>query len=131
MTIYLTNGNPIIAMVFMTLSTFKTSALIAAFRSISLSFASEEAAKNFFEDFRERGGHYSIIESNNVVFQPDFGGSIHAVRAVCHAVTSYKESLTSINKIEINPTSEAEENLLKDIEQYIKEHFGSDTITME
>lgn len=47
MTIYLTNGNPIIAMVFMTLSTFKTSALIASFRSISLSFASEEAAKIF------------------------------------------------------------------------------------
>ena len=131
MTVYLTNGNPIIAMVITTLSTFKTSALIGAFRSILLSFDSEEAAKKFFEDFRNQGGHYSIVELNNVVFKPDFGGSLHAVRAVYHALTSYKESLISINNIDINSPSEASENILKEIEQYINEHFGSDAITVK
>lgn len=129
--ISITKGNPVIAMVLTTLCTFKTSDLIAGFRSISLSFASEEAAKKFFEDVRDMGVTYSILESNNVVFQPDFGGSLHSVRAVYHALNSYKESLVGINKIEMKIISESERPLVKDIEEYIKHHFGSDTITVE
>ncbi|BAZ71101.1 hypothetical protein NIES4106_58980 (plasmid) [Fischerella sp. NIES-4106] len=122
------NGNPIIAVVLVTLSTFKTSALLASFRSVSLSFASEEAAKKFVKDVEFMG--QSRIESNNVVFSPGFGGSVHAARAVYHAVNSYKDRLKSVNKFEINAFSEEEKNLLKDIKQYIKEHFGSDAITV-
>ncbi|MEH1807872.1 hypothetical protein [Nostoc sp.] len=128
MIIHPRNGNPIIAMVLVTLSTFKTSALLASFRSISLSFASEEAAKKFVEDVRVSGE--SRIELNNVVFFPGFSGSQHAARAVYHAVNSYKDRLTSVNKFEINAFSEEDKNLLKDIKQYIKEHFGSDAITV-
>jgi hypothetical protein len=131
MVIYLANGNPIIAMVIMTLSTFKTSALIASFESISLSFSSEEAAKKFFEDVRTLGCLYSKLELKNVVVIPDFAGNENAGRAIYHAVNSYKDNLISINEFEISPMSEEENNLLKDIEQYIKEHFGSDAITVK
>lgn len=128
MIIHVANGNPIIAVVLMSLSSFKSSALIASFQSISLSFSSEEAAKKFVEDVKSQGCLYSKFESNNVVVVPDFGGSENAARAVYRAVTSYKDSLISVNEFEISPISE-EDSLLKDIEQYIKEHFGSDAMT--
>lgn len=129
MVIYLANGNPIIAMVLIALSTFKTSALIASFRSISLSFSSEEAAKKFVED---ASAYYdSSLESNNVVVRPGFSGSRNAAEAVYHAVNSYKDSLISVNKFEIGSIFEEEKNLLKDIEQYIKDYFGSDAITVK
>lgn len=131
MAIYLANGNPTIAMVLMSLSTFKSSALLASFQSISLSFGSEEAAKKFVEDVRSLGCYQSGLELNNVVVIPDYAGSKNAARAVYHAVNSYKEHLISVNKFEIDPVSEEEDNLLKDIEQYIKEHFGSDAITVK
>jgi hypothetical protein len=132
MAIYLANGNPIIAMALMALSTFKTSALIASFRSISLSFASEEAAKKFVEDVsRSLPGFQLSLGLNNVVVIPDFGGSQHAARAVYYAVNYYKDSLISVNKFEINAFSEEDRNLLKDIEQYIKQYFGSDAITVK
>ncbi|MEH1814065.1 MAG: hypothetical protein V7K26_15750 [Nostoc sp.] len=131
MIIHPRNGNPIIAMVLVTLSTFKTSALIASFRSISLSFDSEGAAKKFFEDVRNMGCTNSSFESNNVVVIPDFGGSQYAARAVYHAVNSYKDRLNSVNKFEISSFSEEENKLLKDIKQYIKEHFGSDAMTVK
>ncbi|MEH2074538.1 MAG: hypothetical protein V7K57_09115 [Nostoc sp.] len=124
------NGNPIIAMVLVTLSTFKTSALLASFRSISLSFGSEGAAKKFFEDVKNMGCTNSSFESNNVVVVPDFGGSQNAAEAVYHAVNSYKDRLTSVNKFEIFSFSEEDNNLLKNIQQYIKEHFGSDAMTV-
>lgn len=130
MTIYLANGNPIIAIVLMALSTFKGS-VVASFQSISLSFDSEEAAKKFVKDVRSLGCNYSSLELNNVVVIPDFAGSKNAARAVYHAVNSYKDNLISVNKFEINPISEEEDNLLKDIEQYIKEHFGSDAMTVK
>ena len=129
MIIHVANGNPIIAVVLMSLSTFKSSALVASFQSISLSFSSEEAAKKFVEDVKSQGCLYSRFESNNVVFIPDFSGSKNAARAVYHAVNSYKDSLVSVNEFAISPISEEEDNLLKDIEQYIKEHFGSDAMT--
>ncbi|MEH2072475.1 MAG: hypothetical protein V7K47_30720 [Nostoc sp.] len=131
MIIHPRNGNPIIAMVLVTLSTFKTSALIASFRSISLSFGSEGAAKKFFEDVRNMGCTNSNLESKNVVVIPDFGSSQNAAGAIYHAVNSYKERLTSVNKFEINPFSEEDKNLLKNIQQYIKEHFGSDAMTVK
>lgn len=131
MAIYVANGNPIIAMVLMSLSTFKDSALVASFQSISLSFGSDEAAKNFVEDVRFLGCHQSGLELNNVVVIPDYAGSKNAARAVYHAVNSYKEHLISVNQFEIYPLYEEGDNLLKEIEQYIKEHFGSDAITVK
>ncbi|MBD2065976.1 hypothetical protein H6F93_00210 [Leptolyngbya sp. FACHB-671] len=131
MTIYVANGNPIIAMVLMSLSTFKGSALVASFQSISLSFGSEEAAKNFVEDVRSLGCHRSGLELNNVVVIPDYAGNENAARAVYHAVNSYKNHLISVNKFEIYPFHEEGDKLLKDIEQYIKEHFGSDAMTVK
>ena len=128
--ISITNGNPVIAMILTTLSTFKTSDIIS-FRSISLSFASEEDANKFFENVKDLGGAYSVLESRNVVFKPDFGGSLHSVRAVYHALNSYNESLVGINKIDMNLVSESQITFVKDIEEYIKHHFGSDTITVE
>ena len=130
MVIHVANGNPVIAMVLMSLSTFKTSALVASFRSISLSFSSEEAAKKFVEEAKSLGCVYSELESTNVVVIPDFGGSQNAARGVYHAVNSYKDYLVSINKFEISPSYEEENNLLKDIEQYINEYFGSDAVTI-
>ncbi|MDZ7961264.1 MAG: hypothetical protein RMY34_25850 [Aulosira sp. DedQUE10] len=131
MIIHPRNGNPKIAMVLVTLSTFKTSALLASFRSISLSFGSEGAAKKFFEDVRNMGCTNSSFESNNVVVIPDFGNSQYAARSVYHAVNSYKDRLNSVNKFEISSFSEEENKLLKDIKQYIKEHFGSDAMTVK
>ncbi len=65
MEIYLADGNPIIAMVLTTLSTFKTTALTTSFDSISLSFSSEEAAKKFVEDWHILmqliSGHHSKV----------------------------------------------------------------------
>lgn len=130
MVIHIANGNPVIAMVLMSLSTFKTSALVASFRSISLSFNSEEAAKKFVEEAKSLGCLYSTFESNNAVVIPDFGGSQNAARGVYHAVNSYKDYLVSINEFEISPFSEEENNLLKDIEQHINEYFGSDAVTI-
>jgi hypothetical protein len=129
MIIHPRNGNPIIAMILVTLSIFKTSDLVASFHSISLSFASEEAAKKFVEDIKFLG--QSRIELNNVVFFPGYSGSQHAAKAIYHAVNSYKDRLTSVNKFEINPFSEEDKNLLKNIQQYIKEHFGSDAMTVK
>jgi hypothetical protein len=129
MVIHVANGNPVIAMVIMSLSTFKTSALVASFRSILLSFGSEEAAKKFVEEAKSLGCVYSKLESTNVVVVPDFGGSGHAASAVYRAVDAYKDSLISVNEFEITPSSEEENNLLKDIEQYLKEYFGSDAVT--
>ncbi|MEH2420760.1 MAG: hypothetical protein V7K48_07375 [Nostoc sp.] len=129
MIIHVANGNPIIAMVLMSLSTFKSSALIASFQRISLSFSSEEAAKKFFEDVKSQGCVYSKLESNNIVVVPDYSGSNNAARAVYHAVNSYKDCLISVNEFEISPIFEETDNLLKDIEQYIKKHFGSDAMT--
>lgn len=76
------------------------------------------------------GGQQSRFELNNVVI-PDFSGSQNAARVVYHAVNSYKERLTSVNKFEINPFSEEDNNLLKNIEQYLTEHFGSDAISVK
>ncbi|MEH2126879.1 hypothetical protein [Nostoc sp.] len=131
MAIYLANGNPIIAVVLMSLSTFKGSALVASFERISLSFGSEEAAKKFVEDVRSLGCNQSHLELNNVVVVPDYAGSQNAAKAVYHAVNSYKDHLISVNKFEIYPFSEEGDNLLNEIEQYIKEYFGSDAITVK
>ena len=62
---------------------------------------------------------------------PDFSSSQNAVRAIYHAVKSYKDCLTSANKFEINLFSEPDEYLPKNIKQYIKEHFGSDAMTVD
>lgn len=129
MVVHVANGNPIIAVVLMSLSTFKISALVASFQSILLSFSSEEAAKKFFEEVKSLGCLYSRLESNNVVVIPDFSGSKNAARALYHAVNSYKDRLVYVNEFEISPISEEGDNLLKDIEPYIKEYFGSDAMT--
>lgn len=129
MVIYVANGNPVIATVLMSLSTFKTTALTASFRSILLTFGSAEAAKNYSEEVGS-----SIIpkpESTNVVVMPDFGGSENAARAIYLAVDAYKDSLISVNEFEINPFSEEDNSLLEDIEQYLKKYFGSDAVTIK
>ena len=72
MVIYIANDNPVIATVLMSLSTSNTTALIASFRSIKLSFDFEEAANNFFEEAKTLGGLDSKLESKNVVVIPDF-----------------------------------------------------------
>lgn len=132
MVIYPTNGNPIIALVVVTVSTFKDSAFLAAFRSISLSFSSETAAQKFLEEARYMGGQQSRLDPNNVVvFVPDFGGGLHAVKVVYHAVNSYKDSLTSVDKIEIPAPSEEGKKLLKDIEEYMQRYLGWDAITVK
>ena len=129
MVIYVANGNPVIATIFMSLSTFKTTALVASFRSIKLSFGSEEAANNFFEEAKTLGGLDSKLELTNVVVIPDFGGSLNAARAIYRAVDAYKDSLISVNEFEINPFSEEDNSLLEEIEQYLKQYFGSDAVT--
>ena len=131
MVIYIANGNPVIATVLMSLSTFKTTALIASFRNIKLSFGSEEAANNFFEEIKTLGGHYSELESTNVVVMPDFSGSLPAAQVIYLAVDAYKDSLVSVNEFVINPFSEEDNSLLKEIEQYLKQYFGSDAVTIE
>ncbi|MFN6487631.1 MULTISPECIES: hypothetical protein [unclassified Nostoc] len=130
MIIHPRNGNPIIATVLMTCSTFKTSALIGSFQSISLSFGSEEAAKKFFEDVRKMSCLHSSHESNHVVVIPDFSSSQNAAGAIYHAVNSYRDRLTSVNKFEINLFSEEDKHLLKHIRQYIEVYFGSDAMTV-
>ena len=131
MVIYIANGNPVIATVLMSLSTFKTTALVASFRSIKLSFGSEEAANNFSEEVRTVGGLNTELESTNVVVIPDFGGSNHAAKAIYLAVDAYKDSLISVNEFVINPFSEEDNSLLEEIEQYLKQYFGSDAVTIE
>ena len=129
MIIYIANGNPVIATVLMSLSTFKTTALIASFRSIKLSFGSEEAANNFFEEAKTLGGLDSKLELTNVVVIPDFGGSLNAARAIYRAVDAYKDSLISVNEFDIDPFSKEDNSLLEEIEQYLKQYFGSDAVT--
>ena len=129
MIIYIANGNPVIATVLMSLSTFKTTALIASFRSIKLSFSSEEAANNFAEEAKNLGGNQSTLESTNVVVLPDFGGSLNAARAIYRAVDAYKDSLISVNEFDIDPFSKEDNSLLEEIEQYLKQYFGSDAVT--
>ena len=132
MVIYIANGNPVIATIFMSLSTFtKTAALIASFGSIKLSFGSEEAANNFSEEARTLGGLNSELESTNVVVIPDFGGSNHAAKAIYLAVDAYKDSLISVNEFVINPRPFSDDNsLLEEIEQYLKQYFGSDAVSI-
>ena len=129
MVIYVANGNPVIATVLMSLSTFKTTALVASFGSIKLSFDSEEAANNFFEEAKTLGGLNSELESTNVVIIPDFGGSNHAAKAIYHAVDAYKDSLISVNEFDINPFTQ-DNSLLEEIEQYLKKYFGSDAVSI-
>ena len=129
MIIYIANGNPVIATVLMSLSTFKTTALIASFRSIKLSFSSEEAANNFAEEAKNLGGNQSTLESTNVVVLPDFGGSLNAARAIYRVVDAYKDSLISVNEFDIDPFSKEDNSLLEEIEQYLKQYFGSDAVT--
>jgi uncharacterized protein YdbL (DUF1318 family) len=135
MTTYLANGNPIIATVLMALSTFKSPELSAmpnlSVYSILLSFNSEEAAKKFLEEIRSRGAVGSNLEGNNVVVMPDFNGIYNAAVAIYHAVNYYKEQLISVNELDIRADSEREKNLLKEIEGYIKQHFGEDAITVK
>lgn len=130
MIIYIANGNPVIATVLMSLSTFKTTALIASFRSIKLSFDSEEAANNFAEEARNLGGLNSKLESTDVVVIPDFSGSLPAARAIYRAVDAYKDSLISVNEFIINPFTEEDNSLLEEIERYLKMNFGSDAVTI-
>ncbi|MGI2904990.1 hypothetical protein [Tolypothrix sp. VBCCA 56010] len=129
MTTYLANGNPTIATVLMALSTFKFSTL--SVNRILLSFNSEEAATNFLEEIRSRNAVGSNLEGNNVVVMPDYGIIDHAAVVIYHAVNSYKEQLISVNEFDLRAHSEEEKNLLKEIEQYIKKHFGSDAITVK
>ena len=134
MVIYIANGNPVIATIFMSLSTFtKTGALIGSFRSIKLSFSSEEAANNFSEEVRTVVGLNTELESTNVVVIPDFGGSNHAAKAIYLAVDAYKDSLISVNEFDMSISSFSEEDnsLLEEIEQYLKQYFGSDAVTIE
>ncbi len=135
MTTYLANGNPIIATVLMALSTFKSPELSAmpslSVYSILLSFNSEEAAKKFLEEIRSRGAVSSNVEGNNVVVMPDFDGIYNAAVAIYHAVSYYKEQLVSVKEFDIKTNSEREKNLLKEIENYIKQHFGEDAITVK
>jgi hypothetical protein len=130
MAIYLAKGNPIIAVVLMSLSTFKNSTLVAAFARISLSFTTEEAAKQFVKDVKPLGCNGSFSESNYVVVIPDYAGSENAARAIYHAVNSYKDRLISVNEFDIY-LPEGADDPLKDIEEYIKRHFGSDAVTMK
>ena len=132
MEIHPANGNPIIALVLVSLSTFKESSLTAAFTSISLSFNTDEAANQFVKDIEFRGCSQSSSESNNVLVIPDFAGSENAASAIYHAVNAYKDSLISVNKFDILPYLEdAADNPLKDIEEYIKRHFGADAVTVK
>ena len=130
MVIYVANGNPVIATIFMSLSTFKTTALVASFRSIKLSFSSEAAANNFFEEAKTLGGLDSTLESTNVIVMPDFSGSLPAAQVIYLAVNAYKDSLISVNEFKLNPFSEEDNSLLEDIEQYLKKYFGSDAVTI-
>ena len=131
MIIYIANGNPVIATVLMSLSTFKTTALIASFRSIKLSFSSEKAANNFAEEAKNLGGNQSTLESTNVVVMPGFSGSLPAAKVIYLAVDAYKDSLISVNEFNIIPITEEDNSLLKDIEQYLQMNFGSDAVTIE
>ena len=130
MVIYIANGNPVIATVLMSLSTFKTTALIASFQSIKLSFGSEEAANNFVEEARTLSGFDSELESTNVFVTPDFGGSLNAAKAIYLAVDAYKDSLISVNEFDIDPFSEEDNSLVEEIEQYLKQYFGSDAVSI-
>lgn len=47
-----------------------------------------------------------------------------------NAVFSYKDRLTSVNRFELNPFSEADKHLLKHIQQYIEVYFGSNAMTV-
>ena len=131
MVIYIANGNPVIATVLMSISTFKLTALRASFGSIKLSFGSEEAANNFFEEAETLIGFSPQLESTNVVVFPDFGGSLPAAQAIYLAVDAYKDSLISVNEFVINTFSEEDNSLLEEIEQYLKQYFGSDAVTIE
>ncbi|MBD2234624.1 hypothetical protein [Phormidium tenue] len=126
------NGDPIIASVLITLIALKESSLVSALMSISLSFATEEAASRFVKDIEFRGCSRSTSQSNNVLAIPDYDGSENAASAIYHAVSAYKDSLISVNKLNISPYWEdAADNSVKDIEEYIKRHFGSDAVTVK
>ena len=129
MTTYIANGNPTIAIVLMALSTFKFSTL--SVNRILISFNSEEAAKKFLEEVRDQAASGSNIEGKNVVVMPDYGIINHAAVAIYHAVNSYKEQLIAVNEFNLRANTEEEKNLVKEIEQYINKHFGSDAITVK
>ncbi len=125
MVIYPTNGNPIMALVLVTLSTSQTSFSLASFRSSSLSFIFEQSAKKIVAEASFWVGSQSRIEPKNVVaFIPIFESDRHVVKAVGRAVNFYKNSLNSVKKIEIAATSEEGNDLLENIEQYVQEYFG-------
>ena len=132
MIIYIANGNPVIATVFMSLITFGSRHLRGPFRSSKLSFSSEEAASNFFEEARTLGGYYSKLESTNVVVVPDHGSSHNAAKVIYRAVDAYKDSLISVNEFDILPSTFFDENsnLLEESEQYLKRYFGSDAVSI-
>ena len=65
-----------------------------------------------------------------VVVVPDFAGSENAARAIYHAVNAYKNQLVSIDKIVISPfVKESGDNLLKNIEEYIKIFLSTGSVT--
>jgi hypothetical protein len=72
MLIYLTDGNPTIAVVLISLSTFRNQDFAAAIERISLSFATEETAARFVEDVKHMGCHDSTNTLKNVVIFPDY-----------------------------------------------------------
>lgn len=130
MAICITNGNPMVAAVFMSLSTFKESTnFVAAFTEISMTFTTEESANQFTKDVKSSGCTQSFNKSNNVVVVPDYSGSENAARAFYHAINNYKDHLVSVNKFELSPYLQ-EDNPVKDIEEYIKKYFGLDAISV-
>jgi hypothetical protein len=132
MIIQIANGNPIIAVVLISLSTFKESSLAAAFDRVSLSFMNEEVANQFVEEVKHLGCNGSGRELNDVVVIPDYSGSRNMAKAIYHAVDSYKDSLLCINRFEIPSYSEEMVNKsFQDIIHYINEHFGSNSITVQ
>jgi hypothetical protein len=128
------NGSHLISVLFLALSTFsKEQELVAAFEEISLSFKTEKSANKFTQDLQAPGFgcRNSFAKSTTVIVHPDFSGSSNAANAVYHAVNNYRDSLIAINKIGLVILSEAANELLNNVEGYIKAHFGSDSIRIE
>jgi hypothetical protein len=137
--IYPADGNLVVAALFLALITFqwREREQYIPIDEISLSFSTEEAANKFADEVTSNdlnfGCKNTFSESADVIVHPDYNSHENAARTVYHAINAYKDSLNSINRFNLGTFFEKEEvnNFIKNIENYIKEYFGSEAIRIE
>jgi hypothetical protein len=133
-------GNPIVAVLLVTLYEFKfkkeieLSAMPASDFSvdeISLSFSNKEAALECFNQISHYGAYQSAENPAVIVIRPAYNIVDNAIQAFYQAVGSHRNNLVSVDRLVLGfPSEEKMNELIQDIKYYIEKRFGSDALCM-